>query len=121
MSCLKSEAMLKIYHNNMCSKSRCALDLIKETGKPYEVVEYLKNTPTDTELREILAKLNMKPEELLRKGEKLFKEQFAGKTFSEEEWIRIMVANPVLIERPIIVSEKGAVIGRPAENIQKIL
>ena len=113
--------MLKIYHNNMCSKSRCALDLIKESGQPYQVVEYLKNTPTEAELREILAKLEMKPEELLRKGEKIYKEQFDGKTFSDEEWIRIMVANPILIERPIIVNENGAVIGRPAENIQKIL
>ena len=105
----------------MCSKSHCALDVIKESGKPYEVVEYLKNTPTENELREILAKLEMKPEELIRKGEKLFKEEFAGKTFSDEEWIKIMVANPILIERPIIVNENGAVIGRPAENIQKIL
>ena len=113
--------MLTIYHNNMCSKSRCALDLIKESGQQFEIVEYLKNTPTEEELREILAKLEMKPEELIRKGEKLFKEQFAGKTFSDEEWIKIMVANPILIERPIIVNENGAVIGRPAENIQKIL
>ena len=104
----------------MCSKSRCALDLIKDSGKPYEVIEYLKNTPTENELGEILAKLEMKPEELIRKGEKLFKEEFAGKTFSDEEWIKIMVANPILIERPIIVNENGAVIGRPAENIQKI-
>src|SRR5688572_16137830 len=113
--------MLKIYHNNMCSKSRCALDLIKDSGKPYEVIEYLKNTPTENELGEILAKLEMKPEELIRKVEKLFKEKIACKTFSDEEWIKIMVANPILIERPIIVTDKGAVIGRPAENIQKIL
>lgn len=113
--------MLKIYHNTRCSKSRCTLDLLNETGQPYEVVEYLKTPPTEDELREILAKLHMKPEEIVRKSETLYKEQFAGKTYSDEEWIKILVANPVLIERPIVVSDFEAVIGRPPENIYKLV
>jgi len=113
--------MLKIYHNTRCSKSRCTLDLLKESGQPYEVVEYLKNAPSETELKEILQKLNLKPEQLLRKGEAVYKENFAGKTFSDEEWIKIMVENPVLIERPIVVNGDKAVIGRPPENVLTIL
>ena len=91
--------MIKIYHNNQCSKSQCALELLTES----------------------LAKLQMKPEDLVRKGEKLYQEQFAGKTFSDAEWIEILVANPILIERPIVVTDKGAAIGRPIENILKIM
>ncbi|MBK0402462.1 arsenate reductase (glutaredoxin) [Adhaeribacter sp. BT258] len=113
--------MLKIYHNTMCSKSRCTLDLLKESGQPYELVEYLKNAPSETELKEILQKLHLKPEQLLRKGEKLFKEKFAGQTYSDEEWIKIMAQNPVLIERPIVINGDKAVIGRPPERILSIL
>ena len=105
----------------MCSKSRCTLDLLKESGQPYELVEYLKTAPSETELREILQKLNLKPDQLLRKGEKLFKEKFAGKPYSDNEWIKIMAENPVLIERPIVVNGDKAVIGRPPENILTIL
>ncbi len=113
--------MLKIYHNNRCSKSRCAVDLLDQSGQPYEVVDYLKNPPTAEELKTILEKLQLKPEDLLRKGEPLYKEQFAGKNLTSEEWINIMIANPILIERPIVISDKGAVIGRPTENISTIL
>ena len=113
--------MLKIYHNTRCSKSRCTLDLLKESGQPYEIVEDLKNAPSETELKEILQKLNLRTEQLLRKGEAVYKENFAGKTFSDEEWIKIMVENPVLIERPIVVNGDKAVIGRPPENVLTIL
>ena len=121
MASLILKTMIKIYHNNQCSKSQCALELLTESGQPYQVVEYLKDTPSAEELREILAKLQMKPEDLVRKGEKLYQEQFAGKTFSDEEWIEILVSNPILIERPIVVTDKGAAIGRPVENILKIM
>jgi arsenate reductase len=113
--------MVKIYHNRMCSKSRQTLELLQNAGQEVEVVEYLKNTPTAAELKQVLNKLNMKPEQLLRKGEKVYKEQFAGKAYSDDEWIQIMVENPALIERPIVVNGDRATIGRPPENVLGIL
>mgnify|MGYP005750972729 CR=1 FL=1 len=113
--------MVKIYHNKMCSKSRQTLELLQQKGQEVEVVEYLKNTPTEDELSDVLAKLNMKPEQLLRKGEKVYKENFAGQTHTDQEWINIMVEHPVLIERPIVVHGDKAVIGRPPENVLSIL
>ncbi|MDX5421780.1 MAG: arsenate reductase (glutaredoxin) [Hymenobacteraceae bacterium] len=113
--------MLKIYHNTRCSKSRQALELINNAGQEVEVVEYLKTPPTADELRQVLRKLNMKPEQLLRKGEAVYKEQYKGKELTDEEWIQAMVANPVLIERPIVVKDEQAVVGRPPENVLTIL
>ncbi len=113
--------MLTIYHNKMCSKSRQTLDLLQQSGQEVQVIEYLKQPPTAEELKAILAKLNLKPEQVIRKGEKLYKGQFQGKEYSDEEWINIMAANPVLIERPIVVKGDKAVIGRPPENVQTIL
>lgn len=109
-----------IYHNNRCSKSRCALEKLKAEGKEYEIVEYLKTPPTEEELAEILEKLGMKAEELLRKNEAVFKEKYKDKKLSETEWIQAMVKYPKLIERPIIVRGDKAVVGRPAEMIDKI-
>jgi arsenate reductase len=113
--------MLKIYHNNRCSKSRCALDLLNESGQPFEIIDYLKNPPSEAELTELLKKLNRKPEEVIRKSEPLFKEKFADKSFSDAEWIKIMAENPILIERPIVVKDDKAVIGRPTESVENLL
>lgn len=113
--------MLKIYHNNRCSKSRCALDLLNQSGQEFEIVDYLQNPPSEAELTELLHKLNLKPEQVIRKGEAVFKEKFAGKTFSDAEWIKIMTENPILIERPIVVKDDKAVIGRPTESVEDLL
>ncbi|ARS34803.1 arsenate reductase (glutaredoxin) [Pontibacter actiniarum] len=113
--------MLKIYHNNRCSKSRQTLELIHNAGQEVEVVEYLKTPPSAAELRGLLQKLNMRPEQLLRKGEAVYKEQFKGKSLTDEEWIQAMAAHPVLIERPIVVKDQKAVLGRPPENVQELL
>jgi arsenate reductase len=110
-----------IYHNHRCTKSRSALELIKKKSKNFEIIEYLKTPPSEKELKRILKKLGMKAEGLVRKKEPLFKERFAGKKLTEEEWIRSMVQNPVLIERPIVVKGNHAVIGRPPENVRSLL
>ena len=111
---------MKIYHNPRCRKSRETLALMKETGIEHTTVEYLKEVPSKEELNQLLAKLNMKPEELLRKGEKVFKENFKGKQFADEEWIQIMIENPKLIERPIVVKGNKAIIGRPPETVKEL-
>jgi arsenate reductase (glutaredoxin) len=110
-----------IYHNPRCRKSRETLDLLKHHCKDITIVDYLKTPPDEKELKMILKKLGMKAEDLLRKGEELFKEKYKNKNFSEEEWIKVMVKNPVLIERPIVVEGNRAVIGRPPEKTLELL
>lgn len=112
---------MKIYHNPRCSKSRETLKLIEEKGIQPEIIQYLKTPPTAEELREILDKLKISAEDLLRKKEAIFKEKYKEKTLSEEEWIQAMVENPKLIERPIVITENKAIIGRPPEKVLEIL
>ncbi|ARS39057.1 arsenate reductase (glutaredoxin) [Sphingobacteriaceae bacterium GW460-11-11-14-LB5] len=113
--------MITIYHNNRCTKSRCALAELENSGKAFEVIYYLETPPGKSELEEIIRKLGIKPLELIRKGEKVFTENYKGKTLTDEEWIDVMVAHPILIERPIIISGEQAVIARPTEKIKEIL
>ncbi|WP_316829059.1 arsenate reductase (glutaredoxin) [Pedobacter miscanthi] len=113
--------MITIYHNNRCTKSRCALEELQKSGKDFEVVYYLETPPDKTALKEIIAKLGIKPLELIRKGEKVFAENYKGKNLSDDEWLDVMIAHPILIERPIIISENKAVIARPMEKIREIL
>ncbi|MDN6279701.1 MAG: arsenate reductase (glutaredoxin) [Psychroflexus sp.] len=115
--------MIKIYHNPRCSKSRQGLDIVKESGKEYEVVEYLKEPLTADELKEILKLLNIKPIALVRKNEKIWKENYKEheKDLSDNEITNAMLKQPKLIERPIVVNEDKAVIGRPPEDIKGIL
>jgi arsenate reductase len=95
--------------------------LLREKGVEPEVVEYL-NQPLDaSELKGLLNKLGMKAEDLVRKGEDIYKEQYKGKGLSESEWIAAMVAHPKLMERPIVVNGNKAVIGRPPQNVEALL
>ena len=112
---------MKIYHNPRCRKSRETLALMTDAGVEPEIVEYLKTPPTEAELKAILKKLGLAPQQLLRKGEKIFKEEYKGKELSDDEWIAAMAANPILIERPIVVSGNKAVLGRPPENVNQLL
>lgn len=112
--------MLKIYHNTRCGKSRCALQLLEQSGQPFELVEYLKTPPTAAELGEILALLGKKPLDLIRQKEPLFQENFKGKSFSDQEWIQIMTENPILIERPIVLHKQKAWIARDAQSLAEI-
>ncbi|PHQ30204.1 arsenate reductase (glutaredoxin) [Leeuwenhoekiella nanhaiensis] len=112
--------MLKIYHNPRCRKSREGLAILEESGQDFEIVKYLDTPPSYLELAAILGKLNLKPIELVRKNEAIWKEQFKGKELSDEEIIQAMVDHPKLIERPIVVKNNEAVLGRPPESISKL-
>ena len=110
-----------IYHNPRCTKSRATLELLQSRGIEPKIIEYLKTPPTAKELKAIVAKLGIKPEDLVRKGEEVYKKKFAGKTLTDTQWIEALAANPILIERPIVVCGDKAVIGRPPENVLKLV
>jgi len=110
-----------IYHNPRCSKSRQALELLKEKSIEPEVVEYLKTPPNAAELKDILSKLGLSPDELMRKKEAIYKELGLAGVSDENELITAMVNNPKLIERPIVIKGDKAAIGRPPESVLDIL
>ncbi|GAA3606543.1 arsenate reductase (glutaredoxin) [Flavivirga amylovorans] len=113
--------MIKIYHNNRCSKSRCGLEILEKSGKEFEIVKYLEDVPNKKELKDLINLLGIKPIELIRKNESIWKEKFKNKDLSDAEIITAMIENPKLIERPIIINGKKAVIGRPPEKILDII
>jgi len=113
--------MIEIFHNTRCKKSREGLEILKHSGKEYEIREYLKNPPGRKEIESLLQKLNMKPIQIVRQNEKLWKEKFKEKDLDDGELIRILSENPILIERPIVINKDAAVIGRPPSQIEKIL
>ena len=111
---------MKIYHNPRCRKSRETLSLIQENGITPEIVLYLEDTPSRSELTEIIEMLGISPMDLIRRGEAVFKENFKGKDLTDKEWIEAMVNFPKLIERPIVVKGGKAIIGRPPENVRQL-
>ena len=111
------EQTLRIYYNPRCSKSRAACALLEGKGIPVEIVEYLQPPPTRSELKALLSKLGMKPADLVRRGEAVFKEKYAGRTLTDEEWLDALVADPILMERPVAVLGDRAVLGRPPEKV----
>jgi arsenate reductase len=113
--------MIKIYHNNRCSKSRCGLDILKKSGKPFEIIKYLENTPSTKEITQIIKLLKIKPIELVRKNEAIWKEKFKDQELSDKNLIEIMVQHPKLIERPIVINGNKATIGRPPNKILDII
>ena len=113
--------MIKIYHNNRCSKSRSGLQILEDSGKPYEVVKYLEDVPSEEELKTIIDQLGIQPIDLVRKNEAIWKSNFKGKKLSDGDIIKAMLENPKLIERPIIINGDKAVIGRPPESILNII
>ena len=113
---------VKIYHNPRCSKSRQTLQLLQEQGVEFEVIEYLKTPPTAEELDEILRKLDMQPRDLMRKNEAEYKETgMDDESLDRQALIQGMINTPKLIERPIVLAHGKAAIGRPPENVLKIL
>ena len=113
--------MITIYHNTRCKKSREGLQKVEASGKEYKIREYLKEELSEDELKALLEKMNITPIQLVRKNEKIWKENYKNKDLSDKELITVMAKNPKLIERPIVENEKEAVIGRPAEEIDKLL
>ena len=113
--------MIQILHNPRCRKSREGLSVLEESGKEFEVIKYLEDKLTNEQLIEIIGKLGIEPIELVRKNEAIWKTDYKSKELSDAQIISAMVENPKLIERPIIIKEHKAVIGRPAEHIKTII
>lgn len=113
--------MTTIYHNTRCSKSRNGLSYLQEKGINFNVRHYLDEPLSFDELKALIAKTGLKPEEIVRKDESYFKENLKGKTLSDDEWIAEMVKEPKLIQRPIVEHNGKAVLARPTENIDSIL
>ena len=114
--------MAVLYHNPRCSKSRGALALLQERDVELEVVRYLENPPDEAALRELLGQLGMTPLELMRRGESRYRELgLKAADVSDDERIRAMTENPILIERPIFVTHGKAVVGRPPERVLELL
>jgi len=108
---------MKIYHNPKCSKSRQTLELVRNKTSEFEIIEYLKNPLTAKEITVLLSQLNIKPLALVRTQEIIWRENYKGKELTDIEIINAMFENPKLIERPIVVKNNKAVIGRPPENV----
>jgi len=107
--------MIRIYHNPRCRKSREGLKYLVEKSLEFECVEYLKNPLTENELRTIIAKMNVRPLELVRTQEEIYKKQFRGKNFTDDEWIKIIIQHPALLKRPVVVRDYKAVVADPPE------
>ena len=112
--------MITIYHNPRCKKSRAGLEYLKNKGVEFKIREYLKEPLTEEELKDLLMKLNKKPQEMIRTQEAVYKQNFKGKEFTDDEWVKIIVENPKLLKRPVVVKDNKAVWGDPAENIEEL-
>ncbi|AOW19450.1 arsenate reductase (glutaredoxin) [Urechidicola croceus] len=113
--------MIKIYHNPRCRKSREGLAILENSGEEFEIVKYLENPPTKIELFELIKLLNISPIELIRKGEVIWKENFKNKPLTDEQIVDAMINFPKLIERPIVIKNNKAVIGRPPTLIKEFI
>jgi arsenate reductase len=113
--------MIQIYHNPRCGKSRSCLAFIDESNQEYEIIPYLTETPSFDDLKALLQKLNLQPIQLVRTKEKIWIENYKEKTMTDDETIQAMVENPILIERPIVVKDGKAIIGRDLELVASFL
>jgi arsenate reductase len=113
--------MIEIYHNPRCRKSREGLAILEKSGKEFKIIKYLDNVPSKASLAKIILLLGITPIQLIRKTEQIWKDNYKGKDLSDAEIIKVMLENPKLIERPIVINNNKAVIGRPSENIIAII
>lgn len=112
---------MKIYHNPRCGKSREGLTILKESKLPFEIINYIETPLSAKELTEIIKLLGISPIDLVRKNEAVWKENYKGKNLSDSQIVAAMAANPKLIERPIVINNGKAIVGRPPELIKSIL
>lgn len=110
-----------LFHNPRCSKSRAALELLRRHQVEPRIVEYLKTPPTPDELRALLQKLQLQPQDIVRKGEDIYKSDYSGRTLGPAEWLAALHEHPILMERPIAVRGSLAVVGRPPEKVLTLL
>jgi arsenate reductase len=113
--------MIQIYHNPRCGKSRNCLALVTEKESEVAIVKYLETPPTEQEIKAILQKLNFKPIQLVRTKESIWMENYKNKSLTDKEIIQALVAHPILIERPIVIRENKAIIGRIPEEVAQFL
>lgn len=113
--------MIQVYHNPRCGKSRNCLAFIDEANLSYEIIPYLTETPNFEELKSLIGKLNLQPIELVRTKEKIWIENYKGKILSDLEVIQAMIDNPILIERPIVIKDGKAIIGRDLDKVASFL
>lgn len=113
--------MLTIYHNPKCSKSNACVAYLHSLNIEISVRMYLETPLSAEELKRTLEKLKLNPTDIIRKNERLYQENFADKKLTEEEWLMVLAENPILIERPIVIKNDKAVIGRPLDNVKKLL
>lgn len=112
---------MKIYHNPRCSKSRAGLKYLEEKGIAFEVKDYLKEGISAKELSELILKTGKPVVDFIRTQEQVFKDDYKGKSFSDDEWIKIIVENPKLLQRPIVIDGDKAVWAQPPEEVDKLL
>jgi len=113
--------MIQIYHNPRCGKSRNCLAFLDDANLSYEIISYLTEIPSFDELKTLIEKLNLKPIELVRIKEKIWIENYKGKTLSDSQVIQAMVDNPILIERPIVIKDGKAIVGRDLDKVASFL
>jgi arsenate reductase len=113
--------MIKIYHNSRCQKSRLGVKFLEKNKLDFEIINYINDPLNMDEIKFLLKKLKIKPIELIRKNELIWKTNYKNKKLSDEEIVMAMVDNPILIERPIIVNGDKAIIGRPTEKISEVV
>ena len=110
--------MIKVLHNNSCSKSRAILEHLDENGVEFEIIDIIANPLSEVELRTVIKKLGLNPKEIIRYFDPVYKEKYGTKEYSEEEIFQILLEDPQLMQRPILIKGNLAMIGRPIENVR---
>lgn len=113
--------MVQILHNPRCGKSRNCLAFLEQTHHEYEIINYLNNPLSESELRDLIQKLGIQPIDLVRQKETVWTEHFKGKTLTDTAIIKALATYPILIERPIIIKGNQAIIGREPEKVEQFL
>ena len=113
--------MIEIYHNPRCRKSRAALQYLRDNYSQFKIIEYLKEPLDSISFGKLLKKLGKRPSEMMRTNESIYKSEYKGKEFSDAQWIKIMVGNPTLIKRPIVVKDDEAIWADPSDLLISFL